>query len=429
MSFLLHFLIFTSYCVVATATGLILPEFVATVGPEQAPFVGVAVFLGFAILHVAFAQAERMRQLRAELRTLRQAHGRVAGDLTQARGEAVEMSQVMAEAQRHGHERVKEVAAEVKIIQDLIGRLSQEAETQTLPGVVEPQRQVVGARPQLSVVPGSGAHRPSPPPVSGDDERPSMPPVAEGLEDAQVLQMLREGLRLDRVDVYLQPIVSLPQRKTRYYECFTRVRSHDGKVIVPDQYIELAEREGLVSTIDNMLLFRCVQLVRRTLKRNRNTAFFCNISKASLDDQSFFGDFVDFVVENGDLAPRVVFEFPQAELMQQFGDLAPHLERLSRLGFRFSMDQVGDLRLNFPELERRRLDFIKLDAGRLLRAAQGGGDTDIDVRDMRAAFDRCGIDMIVEKVETEEQVRELLDFNIDFGQGYLFGEPRLSKDG
>lgn len=47
---------------------------------------------------------------------------------------------------------------------------------------------------------------------------------------------------------------------------------------------------------------------------------------------------------------------------------------------------------------------------------------------LKAALDRHGIDLIVEKVESEKTLVELLDFQIDFGQGYLFGEPRVSKD-
>ena len=47
---------------------------------------------------------------------------------------------------------------------------------------------------------------------------------------------------------------------------------------------------------------------------------------------------------------------------------------------------------------------------------------------MKRRLDRAGIDLIVEKIETEQMLLELLDYNIDFGQGYLFGEPRKSQE-
>ncbi len=43
-------------------------------------------------------------------------------------------------------------------------------------------------------------------------------------------------------------------------------------------------------------------------------------------------------------------------------------------------------------------------------------------------MDGADVDLIVEKIETERMLMELLDYHIDFGQGYLFGEPRLSQD-
>ena len=50
------------------------------------------------------------------------------------------------------------------------------------------------------------------------------------------------------------------------------------------------------------------------------------------------------------------------------------------------------------------------------------------MRALKRDLDRNGIDMIVSKIEKDGELIELLDHNIDFGQGYLFGEPRLSKD-
>ena len=47
---------------------------------------------------------------------------------------------------------------------------------------------------------------------------------------------------------------------------------------------------------------------------------------------------------------------------------------------------------------------------------------------LKQTMDDAGIDLIAEKIETEKMLVELLEHNIDFGQGYLFGEPRMSKD-
>ena len=89
----------------------------------------------------------------------------------------------------------------------------------------------------------------------------TMAPVR--LSENEMLDIMRDALRQNRVDLYLQPIVSLPQRKHRYFECLSAVRNAQGAVITPDRYIEIAKKSGLIKAIDNMLLFRCIQLVKK----------------------------------------------------------------------------------------------------------------------------------------------------------------------
>ncbi|MBM3488727.1 MAG: EAL domain-containing protein [Alphaproteobacteria bacterium] len=243
------------------------------------------------------------------------------------------------------------------------------------------------------------------------------------LDDDTVLAIMREGLRADRVDLFVQPVVSLPQRKRRFFEAFTRIRTEDGAVVLPDQYIALAEREGLVPTIDNLLLFRCVQLLRKTQRKSDGLGFFCNISPHTIADRTFFRDFVDFMGENAQLAPRLFFELPQSTLLGADADLAQALKRLGAAGFRFSMDQVSHLDLEFADLAERHVRFVKVDAG-LVLAALADPDKAAAVRALKKRVARFGIDLVVAKIETETMLRELLDLEIDYGQGYLFGEPR-----
>jgi cyclic-di-GMP phosphodiesterase TipF (flagellum assembly factor) len=131
------------------------------------------------------------------------------------------------------------------------------------------------------------------------------------------------ALEDNRIDLYLQPIVSLPARKVVHYEAYSRVRDDQGEVIFPSQYIKLAEDSGLVSTLDNLLLFRCIQVIRRLGTRKPNMRFFCNISSVSLNDKDFFPQFVDFMLDNQELADRLVFEFTQQDVLRhqmRFGE-------------------------------------------------------------------------------------------------------------
>jgi cyclic-di-GMP phosphodiesterase TipF (flagellum assembly factor) len=76
-------------------------------------------------------------------------------------------------------------------------------------------------------------------------------------------------------------------------------------------------------------------------------------------------------------------------------------------------------------LTRRHFRFVKLDvAGLLQRARQDAAQ----IAALKRALDSAGIDLIVEKIEDEADLIEALDFQIDFGQGYLFGGPQKSRE-
>lgn len=242
----------------------------------------------------------------------------------------------------------------------------------------------------------------------------------------RVLEQVRLALRSDRVDVFLQPVVSLPQRKHRFYEVFSRIRAEDGTTLLPEQYLGMAARAGLIGAIDNLLLFRAIQLIRETEKRNQNVGFFCNISAATLNDAGFMAEFLPFIAQHRNLAPKLVFELAQADLMQRGVPATGFLEGLRQLGFRFSMDQVRDFAMDWDALAGHEIRFVKLDAADLL-ATDGPFASPAQVQEVKRRLDRNAIDLIVEKIETDGQLLDLLDLAIDFGQGYLFGEPRLAK--
>jgi cyclic-di-GMP phosphodiesterase TipF (flagellum assembly factor) len=237
---------------------------------------------------------------------------------------------------------------------------------------------------------------------------------------------LNEALEENRIDLYLQPIVNLPQRKIRSYEGYSRLRNVDGTLIEPAQYLGVAETAGIVSTIDNFLLLRCVQLIRRLHSRNRGVRIFCNISAHSLRDQGFFPQFVDFMEQNKDLAGSMIFEFSQATVEENTALEWRQLARLARQGYRFSMDNISHLDIDLEELSGRHFAYIKVPASTLLTGMKQARSRFLS-GDIKLAMRRFGIDLIAEKIEEEATVVGLLEYELDFGQGYLFGEPRRSR--
>jgi cyclic-di-GMP phosphodiesterase TipF (flagellum assembly factor) len=364
--------------------------------------VGLATFIGslglcFAF-HALIAMALDNAKLTVEVGAIREANQILADQLERV---DARMNQVVETVTDDALRRSEELTSEVHMLEDVVQRMSDKLESQL-------SHQVTVAR---------GPER------------------GRTAQSAALLDTVRDALADNRVDLYLQPIVSLPQRRTVFYESFSRLRDETGRVMMPAEYLSVAEPEGLVAAIDNLLLFRCVQIVRRLAKQDRKVGIFCNISLASLSDQSFFPQFLEFLSANKDLAGALIFELGQAAFEQRGPTEARHMARLADLGFRFSLDKVVDLDLDFQDLARADIKFIKVGAQMLLDQLEETEGRliirslpDLHASDFARLTRRYGVETIVEKVESERQIVDILDLDMAFGQGHLFGEPRAIRD-
>jgi cyclic-di-GMP phosphodiesterase TipF (flagellum assembly factor) len=348
---------------------------------------GAVVFLCLRHIYDTLSLARDRREIAEDLNFIRAANLSVRGSLDDTRRKVTEITSALAK-RAELHER--KIAAELENIEQMLNQSP------------------VSAPAVASGVPAAPVH-------------------ARTLGDPAMLDLIRRSLEENRVDLYLQPIVTLPQRKARFYEALTRLRSADGSIVMPSQYIKVAAPAGLMSVVDNLLLFRCIQLVRRLSQRSRDVAVFCNISEHTLKDTEFFPQFLEFLRNNRDLSGQIVFEFAQDTILQASRVVDDGLKTLHELGFRLSIDQVTRLDCNFSRLRAQGFHFIKVKAKTLI-AGMKQANAPVAAEDLKELLARAGIDLIVERVEEEKTVVQLLEFNVGYGQGFLFGEPKPVRD-
>jgi cyclic-di-GMP phosphodiesterase TipF (flagellum assembly factor) len=214
--------------------------------------------------------------------------------------------------------------------------------------------------------------------------------------------------------------VTLPERKPRYLEAFTRIRTKTDSLVRPRSYLPAAEAAGMMPLIDNVLLVKSVQTLRRLGSASRIKAVFCNVSTSTLLDPEFFPELVEFMEENSGLSENLIFEVSQAAIAGFGATEFGAFETLAALGYGFSLDHVADFDLDFVGLRDRSFHFVKVDAPTFLRK-EGGT---FSAGDMKRALDDFAIKLIVEDVEDEDTVARLLERGIELAQGDLFGKPK-----
>jgi cyclic-di-GMP phosphodiesterase TipF (flagellum assembly factor) len=274
-------------------------------------------------------------------------------------------------------------------------------------------------------------NNPSPPPLAEPlaaraEQKPVLPAAPAspiGGPGAQSrIATVRAAIAADRIDLYLQPIVTLPQQDIRFYEALARLRTDDGTILEPSDIIPWAEPTGLMPMIDYAIVFRCVQVARRLQLKDRRIGLFCNLSGSTLYDRSAFQQLIELLAANSTLASLIVLEITQGTLRTAGARELESLAALATRGFRFSLDHVTDLRLAPRDLADLGVRFVKVSAARLLDRTRA--DEGIPSTELSDALGLVDIELIAERIEEEATVTELIDCDVRYGQGFLFSPPR-----
>jgi cyclic-di-GMP phosphodiesterase, flagellum assembly factor TipF len=426
--------IFVAICMVlvAASLGLILYSIAGISGPESA-IVALAA-LTFLILYNAVSMRLRDRSdVGSQIADLSRGTADLARQVAEFGRRLAAVEGRVASANSAGADRIQSVVNEIGELGGLVRQLATSvAGHEDLLTSIQANinmEAVAGAAPALATEPV----KPSAVPPSVEERRAASPPpvpipaaaaeTAPSRNNTQMLAAVRSAVEENRLDIYLQPLVTLPQRKVRYYEAVTRLRDDKDQLIAAEDFIGVAEAAGMIGRIDHMVMLRCVQVLRRLMVRNKEVGVFCNVAASTLSNTATFSHCLDFLDANRALAPSFVLEFKQATFRNLGPTETEHLASLAQRGYRFSIDHVTDLRFEPRELADRGVRFIKVPASLLLDPKLNSA-SDIHPSDLSDLLGRFGIDLIAEKIEGERAVVDLLDFDVRFGQGFLFAPPR-----
>ena len=364
----------------------------------------VVALAAFAVLVLYYLAATRARERREAARQI------------------VDLSRGIADLARQVGQQEQRLAALAGSSEAAIQNLS--ALHQPLAAEVAELRTVVGqftgaiggAEEILASAPASA--RPAPAIAAvGPDAATDRPASSEA--NAALVAHIRQAIQSGSVDTYVQPIVTLPQRKVACYEATPRLRSASSTQPAPSDFLEAAESAGLAGELDLLMAFRCVRVARRINSGHENIAVFCNLARPTLSERETFARIADFMEANRALAPLLVFEFALASWRALRAREQEALSTLASFGFRFCLDHVTDLRLDPLELAERSCAYVKAPAALLLDHRGAGRPADL-----ASELARVGVKMIAEKVEAEATVMDLLDLDVRYAQGGLFSPPR-----
>lgn len=242
--------------------------------------------------------------------------------------------------------------------------------------------------------------------------------------DSVIAELINHAIENERIEIFAQPIVKLPSRRLQYLELFARIRARSGIYLTADDYRSLAEKETTIENVDHLLLLHVLDTIRNDARRHIDIGYFINISSRCLKDKNYMTDLLEFVRMKRDLSSRLIFELQYADLKNLSPACFKLIDGLTHIGCKFSVDNISDSKFDADDLAEKGFSFLKFSAGKLMEMCSSSRG-EMEVAQMKSTLDKSRMTLIVEKMESEHDLKELLDFEIDLGEGYLFGRPDL----
>lgn len=407
---------FIAFCMtlIAASAGAVL-HYAAGITAVEAAFGALALLFGLLTVEAVSARVRDRQEVAERFEGLARAAADIArqvGDL-HIRLDKIEASPAQ-DLKSHTDPLAKEIGDLASLVEDLAKTVS-EHDSQIAQKQIFAGASAAAAAPVASAAsaPVSAAPAQSPGPVN---------PLGQ-MKDGEVAVLIRDALRNERIDVHLQPIVTLPQRKVRFYEAVSRLRLPEGKLIEARHFIDAARRSGAVLELDENLVKSVLQVMRRLTAKTKDVGLFFNIAPETLSDRTLMSSIMNVFDANKAIAPSLFIEISQNDFRSPNVVYRESLHQLRERGLRFAIDRVTDLHIDPQAMAERGVRYLKISADLILgRVPQTGAQ--VHPADLVDLLGRYGIDLVAEKIETEATVVDLLDFDLGFGQGTLFAPPR-----
>jgi PAS domain S-box-containing protein len=238
------------------------------------------------------------------------------------------------------------------------------------------------------------------------------------------LDDLRAALEKDEVIPCFQPMVELNSGRLAGFEVLGRWQHPGLGPILPENFISLAEQNGLIGQLMQQVLrkaFLSAPVLGETL------GISVNVSPIQLRDLSLPGQIRDQLDRAGFPAQRLTVEITESAFLDNLERAKKITGELKAIGCRLALDDFGTGYSSLRHLQSLPFDDLKID-----RSFVGSMSHTRDSRKIVAAIvglgRSLGLKTVAEGVETEEQAEMLLWLGCELGQGWLFGHPVLADE-
>jgi len=235
-------------------------------------------------------------------------------------------------------------------------------------------------------------------------------------------QQIEHALKDKRFLLFAQPIFHIESRTVSHYEVLLRMRGSDGELIGPTQFIEVAERTGLIHSIDRMVMTEAIRYQALAMAQGSRITLTVNLSAHAFNNPNLLGELKQLLMETGLDPKQLIFEMTETAALADMVAAHQLMEAINAIGCQFALDDFGTGFSSFYYLKKLPFEFVKID-GSFINKLSERIDDQVLVKAMGEIAKAFGKKTVAEQVEDEQTLTLLARYGIDYAQGYHVGRP------
>lgn len=240
--------------------------------------------------------------------------------------------------------------------------------------------------------------------------------------EMQWVGAITKAFEANRFVLYRQQKVALVPGITTHYEILLRLRSEDGTIIEPGEFLPAAERYGLAPSFDRWVIRNFFAYL--DTHPEDAACYALNLSGRSLSDPGTAEFILDEIGQYHFDPARISFEVTETAAIDSLDACERLILSLQSRGIQFALDDFGKGQSSFGYLKRLPVTQLKID-GDFVRGMDHDREKFAIVKAMHTLAHELGKQTIAEQVETEAELTCLKKMGVDFVQGYLLHRPAL----
>jgi diguanylate cyclase (GGDEF)-like protein/PAS domain S-box-containing protein len=237
-------------------------------------------------------------------------------------------------------------------------------------------------------------------------------------------ERIRQAIQAEKFIVFWQPVLDLGTMEIDRYEILLRLPgTNDRELLLPNSFLYVAERLGLILAIDSWVVRKAVALIAAHSRAGRKLVLHVNVSGKSICDPRFIGIVEGALVEGAIDPSCLVLEITETAAIANLEQARVFADRLCRSGCLLALDDFGAGFASFYYLKNFPFDYLKID-GEFIR---GLGTNQVDSLVVQAIVGIArglGKKTIAEYVGNADTARLLRESGVDYAQGHHIGPPQ-----